>query len=111
MLDEFNSGGGGGGSMMVVHVTDDNVTYYVCDKTWKEIYDAYIAGTFIIFSYDYSPEYDAISIGSLVSMYKPVHNEESTGSCVLYAFSSNGNTMSFYTDTDDENEYPKYNYD
>lgn len=42
MLDEFSSGGGA--SILVVGVTEEG-SFWNCDKTWQEIYEAFLSGS------------------------------------------------------------------
>ena len=44
--------GGGGSEPLIVTVTyayEDGTATYTCNKTWKEIHDAYLAGTIVLF--------------------------------------------------------------
>ena len=46
-VDSAGGGGGGGGSVLVVNVEEDG-TLWTCDKTWKEIHDAFLTGSVVL---------------------------------------------------------------
>ena len=62
--------GGGGGSVFAVTVTEEGTTW-TCDKTWKEIHDAFLAGDSVYFNlpvYDEGDEkYAALTTVSVTS--------------------------------------------
>jgi len=82
-------GGGGGGASMFIHIDDQTGAL---DKTWKEMYDAFTAGTAIILTgfrdgfYDYT----------LISAF-------GTDNASVYGIQASNN---IWFATDSENGYP-----
>ena len=60
--------------VLVVHINhDDGSAWYRMDKTWQEIYDAYLAGVRVIIDLIglmYEPDPEDEVIGSVLSVYR-----------------------------------------
>ncbi len=46
--DQNGGNGGGGGGSLVVRIVGDSPTSLTLDKTWQEIYDALVAGRYVL---------------------------------------------------------------
>ena len=59
-IDNFVNGGGGGGAepLIVTITATDNGDTLTCDKTWKQINDAFSAGTPVVGIAHYTIEYE-----------------------------------------------------
>lgn len=95
---EEGGGGGGGGAVLIVNGSDD-VEVMVLDKTWKEIKDAFIAGTSVLIHYADTEFED----NRYVLVDGITHNGEQY---YVYVNSSIGGADSFATLS--ENGYPEY---
>jgi hypothetical protein len=99
-LTEGGGGGGGGVEPLIVNFTDDFDGYKNFDKTWKEVTDAYIAGTPVLCKYP-EDEYvtkqycSIIACGAFDGTYKVTVVDSGS----LYEY-----------ETDSENGYPRYNF-
>lgn len=97
-IDAIEEGGGGGGAALIVNGSDD-VEVMALDKTWKEIKDAFIAGTSVLIHYADNEWED----NRYVLVDGIGHNGEQY---YVYVNSSIGGADSFATLN--ENGYPEY---
>ena len=94
-----SGGGGGGGSVLIVEGTWDN-SILTLNKTWKEIHDAALAGSVVLYKEE---PHEGYIITSGVFYCSQVYNEGSA--YTVYC----GNNGSFTTSS--ETGYPSYDYD
>lgn len=98
--EQLTEGGGGGAEPLIVNFTDDFDGYKNFDKTWKEVTDAYIAGTPVLCKYPedehVTKQYCSIvACGAFDGTYKVTVVDSGS----LYEY-----------ETDSENGYPRYNF-
>lgn len=96
MLSQLN-GGSGGVQVFIVSVTEDGVIW-TCDKTWREIADAYDGGKMVRFNL---PSYDNAS-SPLLGLTASSEQYD-----VYYQYARNISPLS----CSNENDYPSASFD
>ena len=98
-IDTIEEGGGGGGAAALIVNGSDDAEVVALDKTWKEIKDAFIAGTSILIHYADTDEAD-----NLYALVNGIANY--SGQYYVYVNSAINGVDSFTTLS--ENGYPEY---
>lgn len=99
-----NGGGGGGGSepliVTVTYAYEEGKATFTCNKTWKEIQDAYIAGTIVLF-YEHN-DYDQGDYQDSYAAIPGISNGVSDGDSYYLINTMDG--RQYYASA--ENDYP-----
>lgn len=94
------SGGSSGSGALIVNLSYEGSTY-TADKTWKEIYDAFVSGVSVRFiDSNHVPDNPYPVVYTIFNIYSFVNQ---------YTIALTHDNLNFYLTATSEDEYPEYN--